>query len=280
MAELSGAAGGDAVAKALERLRLRKSGGLSTGGQADAAAAAAPLPTAMPAAQPAAGFQVICSGQVESVHVRAWSCFVSLRTWRGMNLQSWCVVGWPIVPRSDQCVLPIYHYLRRGLARATRTSSADFFLRAPDSLQCVVLQGAENGLSQIAYLASHEDEILLNFPIDVSFKSTNPFGWPRLVLSLYGLDALGRDVVRGYGSVVFPVLPGCAVREVPLFRPQSSSVMQQFVAWLTGTPPEYFDSKFVAQSDSREVTRVTSAGKVRVVLNVATHGMKQHGYTY
>lgn len=113
----------------------------------------------------------------------------------------------------------------------------------------------------------------------MSFKSTNPFGWPRLVLSLYGLDALGRDVVRGYGSVAFPVMPGCAVREVPLFRPQSSSVMQQFVAWLTGSPPEYFDSKFVAQSDSREVTRVTSAGKVRVVLNIATHGMKQHGYT-
>lgn len=120
---------------------------------------------------------------------------------------------------------------------------------------------------------------MLNFPIDVSFKSTNPFGWPRLVLSVYGLDALGRDVVRGYGSVAFPVMPGCSVREVPLFRPQSSSVMQQFVAWLTGSPPEYFDSKFVAQGDSREVTRVTSAGKVRVVLNVAAHGMKQHGYT-
>ncbi|RLN93456.1 hypothetical protein BBJ28_00003935 [Nothophytophthora sp. Chile5] len=139
--------------------------------------------------------------------------------------------------------------------------------------------GAENGLSQIAYQSNQEDAILLNFPIDVSFKTTNPFGWPRLVLSFYGLDAFGRDVVRGYGSVAFPVTPGCAVREVPLFRPLSSSKMQQFVAWLTGSPPEYFDSKFVAQGDSREVTRVTSAGNARVVLNVATHGMKQHGYT-
>ncbi|RLN52136.1 hypothetical protein BBJ29_007510 [Phytophthora kernoviae] len=139
--------------------------------------------------------------------------------------------------------------------------------------------GAENGLSQIAYLGGRDKEILLNFPIDVSFKSTNPFGWPRLVLSVYGLDLLGRDVVRGYGSVVFPVTTGCVTREVPLFRPLSSSTLQQFIAWLTGSPPEYFDSKFVAQSDSREVTRVTSAGKVRVVLNIATHSMKQHGYT-
>ncbi|KAE9115114.1 hypothetical protein PF010_g9453 [Phytophthora fragariae] len=230
MVASSGAAGDDAVSKALERLRLRKTGGLSVGDPTDAPTAVTPLPTSMPMAQPAAGFQVICSGQVESVH---------------------------------------YPGVTNVYCRYTITYGVDWR----------VLHGAENGLSQIAYLASHEDEILLNFPIDVSFKSTNPFGWPRLVLSLYGLDALGRDVVRGYGSVAFPVMPGCAVREVPLFRPQSSSVMQQFVAWLTGSPPEYFDSKFVAQSDSREITRVTSAGKVRVVLNIATHGMKQHGYT-
>ncbi|KAG1685587.1 hypothetical protein DVH05_027988 [Phytophthora capsici] len=215
----------DAVAKALERIRQVKNGERDVN-----SAAMASVPSAMPAAQPAAGFQVICSGQVERVH---------------------------------------YPGVTNVYCRYTITYGVDWR----------VLHGAENGLSQIAYVANHEDEILLNFPIDVSFKSTNPFGWPRLVLSLYGLDAFGRDVVRGYGSVVFPVTPGCFEREVPLFRPMSSSVVQQFVAWITGSPPEYFDSKFVAQSDSRDVTRVTSAGKVRVLLNVATHGMKQHGYT-
>ncbi|KAK1943484.1 B9 domain-containing protein 1 [Phytophthora citrophthora] len=219
----------DVVAKALERVRLRKSVGFN-GDQDGNSMAMASVPSTMPMAQPAAGFQVICSGQVERVHYPG--------------------------------VTNIY-------CRYTITYGVDWR----------VLHGAENGLSQIAYVANNEDEILLNFPIDVSFKSTNPFGWPRLVLSLYGLDAFGRDVVRGYGTVAFPITPGCSVREVPLFRPMSSSLVQQFVAWLTGSPPEYFDSKFIAQSDSREVTRVTSAGKVRVILNVATHGMKQHGYT-
>ncbi|KAF4143873.1 Ciliary basal body-associated B9 [Phytophthora infestans] len=219
----------DAVAKALERLRQRKAENLPVEYR-DAPAAVTPMSTSMHAAQPAAGFQVICSGEVERVH---------------------------------------YPGITNVYCRYAITYGVDWR----------VLHGAENGLSQIAYLASNEDEILLNFPIDVSFKSTNPFGWPRLVLSLYGLDALGRDVVRGYGSITFPVTPGCSIREVPLFRPMSSSRMQQFIAWLTGSPPEYFDSKFVAQSDCREVTRVTSAGKVRVVLNVATHGMKHHGYT-
>lgn len=42
----------------------------------------------------------------------------------------------------------------------------------------------------------------------VTLKSTNPYGWPRLVIAVYGLDMFGRDVVRGYGSVLFPVIPG------------------------------------------------------------------------
>lgn len=83
------------------------------------------------------------------------------------------------------------------------------------------------------------DSIVLNFPIDIAFKSTNPFGWPRLVISIYGLDAFGRDVVRGYGAVHLPTIAASnIVREVPLFRPLSSSLLQQFIAWLTGSPPE------------------------------------------
>ncbi|CEG37004.1 b9 domain-containing protein 1 [Plasmopara halstedii] len=219
----------DAVAKALERLRLKKERILNNNDD-EMPETKTSTPLSMQVAQPASGFQLICSGEVESVH---------------------------------------YPGVTNVYCRYSITHGVDWR----------VLHGAENGLSQIAYLGRNEDEILLNFPIDVSFKSTNPFGWPRLVLSLYGLDGLGRDVVRGYGSIAFPVTPGCSRLEVPLFRPISSSRIQQFVAWFTGSPPEYFDSKFIAQSDSREVTRVTSAGKVRVLLNVATYGMKQYGYT-
>ena len=31
---------------------------------------------------------------------------------------------------------------------------------------------------------------------------------PQLVMSVYGLDGVGRDVVRGYGAVNVPVSPG------------------------------------------------------------------------
>ena len=31
---------------------------------------------------------------------------------------------------------------------------------------------------------------------------------PQLVVSCYGLDAFGHDVVRGYGAVHVPISPG------------------------------------------------------------------------
>ena len=70
-----------------------------------------------------------------------------------------------------------------------------------------VVDGIETGLSQIARKAPGSDaSVVWNFPIDISFKSTNAHGWPRISISIYGVDSLGRDVVRGYGSVLVPTL--------------------------------------------------------------------------
>ncbi|KAF1333182.1 B9 domain-containing protein 1, partial [Globisporangium splendens] len=104
--------------------------------------------------------------------------------------------------------------------------------------QVEAVDGVDTGLSQMAYASNQQDEIIFSFPIDISFKSTNPFGWPRIVLSVCGLDALGRDVIRGYGSIHLPTCAGSTTRDVPLFKSLSSSMLQQFTAWLTGSPPE------------------------------------------
>lgn len=46
-------------------------------------------------------------------------------------------------------------------------------------------QGLDTGLSQIAQRAGGQDtSVVWNFPIDVTFKSTNAFGWPRIALSV------------------------------------------------------------------------------------------------
>lgn len=142
------------------------------------------------------------------------------------------------------------------------------------------MHGLESGISQIAKRATGDgtQQYAWNYPIDIAFRSTNVFGWPRLVLSVYGITARGTDTVMGYGSVHIPTTPGRHVRRVALFAPRSSSMCQRLVAWLSGNPPEFFDSKFIAQGKGREVTRVRSTGVVTIVLNVATRNMTDLGY--
>ncbi|XP_013377710.1 PREDICTED: B9 domain-containing protein 1 isoform X3 [Chinchilla lanigera] len=118
--------------------------------------------------------------------------------------------------------------------------------------------GLEEGISQITSKSQDVRRALVwNFPIDVTFKSTNPYGWPQIVLSVYGPDVFGNDVVRGYGAVHVPFSPG---------------------RWFMGRRPEYTDPKVVAQGEGREVTRVCSQGFVTLLLSVVTKDMRKLGY--
>ncbi|XP_057237274.1 B9 domain-containing protein 1 isoform X1 [Malurus melanocephalus] len=162
--------------------------------------------------------------------------------------------------------------------------------------------GLEEGISQITSKSSASPTTLVwNFPIDITFKSTNPFGcecWghcrvqpccqspsqchflagPQIVVSVYGPDFFGHDVVRGYGAVHVPFVPGRHRRTIAMFVPESTSKLQQFTSWFTGRRPEFTDPKVVAQGEGREVTRVRSQGFVTISFNVMTKDMHKLGY--
>ncbi|KAL0598076.1 B9 domain-containing protein 1 [Plecturocebus cupreus] len=140
-------------------------------------------------------------------------------------------------------------------------------------------EGLEEGISQITSKSPDMRQALVwNFPIDVTFKSTNPYGWPQIVLSVYGPDVFGNDVVRGYGAVHVPFSPGRHKRTIPMFVPESTSKLQKFTSWFMGRRPEYTDPKVVAQGEGREVTRVRSQGFVTLLFNVVTKDMRKLGY--
>ncbi|XP_044289753.1 B9 domain-containing protein 1 isoform X3 [Varanus komodoensis] len=140
-------------------------------------------------------------------------------------------------------------------------------------------QGLEEGISQITSKNRNiQQDLVWNFPIDITFKSTNPFGWPQIVISVYGPDVFGNDVVRGYGAVHVPFTPGRHKRTIPMFVPESTSKLQKFTSWFTGRHPEFTDPKVIAQGEGREVTRVRSQGFVTVSFNVVTKDMKKLGY--
>ncbi|NWT73511.1 B9D1 protein, partial [Prunella himalayana] len=83
---------------------------------------------------------------------------------------------------------------------------------------------------------------------------------PQIVLSVYGPDFFGHDVVRGYGAVHVPFVPGSILHfPFPAVFPPS---------WFTGRRPEFTDPRVVAQGEGREVTRVRSQGFVTISFNI------------
>ncbi|XP_037804675.1 B9 domain-containing protein 1-like [Penaeus monodon] len=141
------------------------------------------------------------------------------------------------------------------------------------------ISGLEECISQITRRSDDERQIFTwNFPIDITFKSTNPFGWPQLVLSIYGTDIFGNEVVMGYTACHLPLAPGKHTRKLTTFVPESASTIQKFMAWLTGRRPEFVDPKLITQGRGREVTRVRSQGEVTVSFNVMLKDFAKLGY--
>ncbi|XP_071976031.1 B9 domain-containing protein 1 isoform X1 [Engystomops pustulosus] len=152
---------------------------------------------------------------------------------------------------------------------------------APTSVSTrrALTSGVEEGISQIASKnRTSNRSIVWNFPIEITFKSTNPYGWPQIVVSIYGPDVFGNDVVRGYGAVHLPFTPGRHKKTIPVFVPDSSSKLQKFTSWITGHRPEFTDPKVVAHGDGREVTRVRSQGSLTLSFSVVTKDLKKLGY--
>ncbi|KAL5018172.1 hypothetical protein ScPMuIL_003894 [Solemya velum] len=143
----------------------------------------------------------------------------------------------------------------------------------------IITSGLEEGITQITKKSQDERQhFVWNFPLDVTFKSTNPYGWPQLVIHAYGIDMFGTEVVRGYGVCHVPIIPGRHKQRVPMFVPESSSQLQKFTSWILGRRPEYVDPRVVAQGEGREVTRVRSQGFVTVSFNIVMKDMKKLGY--
>ena len=171
--------------------------------------------------------------------------------------------------------------------------SGDFF--EFDSLYCKysfnqghdwsLLSGLSEGITQISIkgqIDSHLNNPLVvwSFPIELTYSSTTPFGWPQIVLSVYGPDILGRDVIRGYGAIHLPSMPGEHFVKVPMIVPKSSTVFQEILGMLLGRRAEFVSPGFVAQGAGREVTRVRSQGSVNIRCHVILRGLKEMGYSY
>ena len=117
-----------------------------------------------------------------------------------------------------------------------------------------------------------------NFPFEVNFRGYNISGWPQMVLTFTSRDFLGRDIICGYGITNVPTQPGSYTRYVHVFTPISSSVLSDFLGMIAGKPAEYISpAELLYKNEGREVTRVKSAGTVKVQFNVTMKNFQQFG---
>ncbi|KAH0791031.1 B9 domain-containing protein 1 [Histomonas meleagridis] len=134
-------------------------------------------------------------------------------------------------------------------------------------------QGSIEGVTQVVKRGS-DNSCVFNFPISVSFQSSQPFGWPQILIAIYGHNLFGNEMVVGYGASHIPLQPGHHEINIPLFVPASASMMQTIIGFFTGVSPEYVDLKFIANGANREVTKTKSQGQISVTFNVLMHGLQ------
>ncbi|CAE8600464.1 unnamed protein product [Polarella glacialis] len=156
-----------------------------------------------------------------------------------------------------------------------------------------ILSGAPNGITQLAVstvpMSSSVSswrgggglrEAVWSFPLGLVFKSTSPFGWPRIAITVYGTDLCNRRVVKGYGSVHIPCQPGRHTRTIRLYCPLSSSPLTRLLGALFGNPAQFVDPRMITGTEGREVIRVQSGGKVRVHFEVLLKDTEVFSYAF
>lgn len=136
-----------------------------------------------------------------------------------------------------------------------------------------VAQGSIEGITQTAKRGS-DNVCVFNYPINVSFKSSKPFGWPQIIVALYGRNPFGNDMIVGYGAIHVPTQPGRHQLEIQLFKPASASIMQTIIGFFSGITPEYVQMDFIGSGSDREVTTTRSQGQLTVTFNVLLRGLQ------
>ncbi|MES1911548.1 MAG: hypothetical protein MHM6MM_003962 [Cercozoa sp. M6MM] len=142
------------------------------------------------------------------------------------------------------------------------------------------LHGSSGGVSQLVQGASVIGTKVqtLNMPLRATFQSSNVFAWPQIVLTVCRINAFGHSVAIGYAAQRLPAQPGSHSHVVQLYAPRSASLCQRLMAWLRGSPPEFYSSSIVATSTGRELLRVHSCGYISLRLHIATRNMARCGY--
>ena len=120
----------------------------------------------------------------------------------------------------------------------------------------------------------------LNF--EISYRSTDPFGWPQLVLNCFTVDSNGNQIVKGYGCVHVPTSTGRHKRKIHIFRPtENSNFFGKFFGYNSSNSDDKNDDKtdpkVISSGQEREISRANCEGFINVVFQVIFRDVDKFG---
>ncbi|EGR28539.1 B9 domain protein [Ichthyophthirius multifiliis] len=90
------------------------------------------------------------------------------------------------------------------------------------------------GKSQFSQsFGSYNKEIIFNLPFEGNFELESPFGWPQLIVQIYGYNFFGLSEIRGYGSTHIPSQSGTHERTIRIYKTLATNSISQFFSYFT-----------------------------------------------
>lgn len=109
-------------------------------------------------------------------------------------------------------------------------------------------------------------------PLETVFKSTNPYGWPQIVLSIY------KDMqLQGYGRIHIPFQPSSHKLIVKLSKPEPTSFLG-YLGTFFGYQPELLQPKLLATTAGNNLIRMVSQGQAQISVNLMFQNFHGLGY--
>lgn len=131
-------------------------------------------------------------------------------------------------------------------------------------------------------------------PFEFALHSTNPHGWPQLVITLHSvtnkaqaLDAGGKDsahwgsgeVIIAYSRCFVPMTSGYHKKKVSIMQLENATKRHQLIGMLTREKPVLRDLSYLCRGDDRVVlTARPVEGHVKVTFSVMITGMEACGF--
>ncbi|XP_034488756.1 B9 domain-containing protein 1 [Drosophila innubila] len=149
--------------------------------------------------------------------------------------------------------------------------------------------GPQHGLTQMSTNKSghFNDKIVFNMPIEVTYKSTSPFGWPQILISVYGQSGARDESLLGYAHVHLPVFgsrpqdeQSSSLNKVPILTPRCQNMIGDVTSWLLRRQPELKDPKVLLDNLQSKGLSIESYGTLELQLHTIMRGAHKLGYNW